>query len=104
VLPILNCAVKVCLDPESRRVAHACIALGPVAPRPFRARQAEAFLRGQPPDLEVFAQAARIVQEETDPRSSVMRASREYRLAIIGPLVSDGLSIAARRARANLPI
>jgi carbon-monoxide dehydrogenase medium subunit len=103
VLPILNCAVKVCLDPESGRVAHACIALGPVAPRPFRARQAEAFLSGQSPEPEVLARAARIVQEEADPRSSVMRASREYRLAIIGPLVGDGLSMAARRARANLP-
>jgi len=102
VLPVLNCAVKVCLDPESGRVVHACIALGPVAPRPFRAYRAEAFLRGQLPEPEVFAQAARIVQEDADPRSSVMRASRAYRLAIIGPLVSDGLSVAARRARANL--
>jgi CO/xanthine dehydrogenase FAD-binding subunit len=103
VLPILNCAVKICLDPENGRIAHTCIALGPVAPRPFRARQAEAFLREQPPEPEVFAQAARIVQEEADPRSSAARASREYRLAIIGPLVSDGLSTAARRACANLP-
>jgi CO/xanthine dehydrogenase FAD-binding subunit len=99
VLPILNCAVKLCLSSEDGRIERACIALGPVAPRPFRARQAEAFLKGQLPTEEVFAQAAHIAQEESNPRSSRMRASREYRLAIILPLVSDGLAVAAERAR-----
>ena len=103
VLPILNCAVRLCLHPESGRVVHACIALGPVAPRPFRARGAEAFLSGQLPSAEVFSRAVRIAQGEANPRSSVNRASREYRLAIIPPLVSEGLFVAAQRARARLP-
>lgn len=106
VLPILNCAVKLCLDPRGaqfddahhERITHATIALGPVAPRPFRAREAEVFLSGQPPTAEIFAQAARIAQGESNPRSSVMRASRDYRLAIIPPLISDALTVAAERA------
>ena len=99
VLPILNCAVKLCLDRDRARVVRACIALGPVAPRPFRAREAEVFLVGQPPTPDVLAQTACLCQAESDPRSSVMRASREYRLAVIPALVGDGLAIAAQRAR-----
>ena len=96
VLPILNCAVTLRL--ENGRIAHATIALGPVAPRPFRAREAESFLLGQLPTTERFEQAAHIVQRESNPRSSVKRASREYRLAIIPTLVSDALGTAAERA------
>jgi carbon-monoxide dehydrogenase medium subunit len=96
VLPILNCAVKLRL--ENGRIAHATIALGPVAPRPFRAREAEAFLRGQPPTADRFEEAARLVQRASNPRSSVKRASREYRLAIIPTLVTEALSTAAERA------
>ena len=103
VLPILNCAVKLCLDPGSGRIAHACIALGPVAPRPFRAREVEAFLTGQSPGAEPFAQAARMAQRESNPRSSVMRASREYRLAVLPSLVSDALAVAAERASSREP-
>jgi CO/xanthine dehydrogenase FAD-binding subunit len=99
VLPILNCAVKLCLDSRGAQIARACIALGPVAPRPFRAREAETFLAGRPPTADVLAQAARITQGESKPRSSLMRASREYRLAVIPPLVGDALSIAATRAQ-----
>jgi len=98
VLPILNCAVKLVLDPNGAWIEHAAIALGPVAPRPFRARQAEAFLKGQPPMAKVFAQAARIAQGESNPRSSIMRASREYRLDVIPSLVGEALVVAAERA------
>ncbi len=98
VLPILNCAVKLSMRPDGARVERATVALGPVAPRPFRARQAEAFLQGQAPAKDVFAQAARIAREEANPRSSLMRASRDYRLAVIPTLVSDALSVAAERA------
>lgn len=101
VLPILNCAVKLCLSP-SDLIARAIIALGPVAPCPFRAREAEAFLTGQTPTAEVFAEAARLVQEASNPRSSIHRASKGYRLAIIPPLVSDALVTAYARARSRV--
>ncbi len=78
---------------------RAAIALGPVAPRPTRARQAEAYLSGRPPTEETFAEAGRIAQGEANPRTSVMRASRKYRLGIIPVLVSEALDNAAARAR-----
>jgi len=101
VLPILNCAVRLCLQDEGSQIQHAAIALGPVAPRPYRARQAEAFLRGRRPDVEVFAQAGIIVRQESNPRSSSARASREYRLSVIPVMVKDTLVAAARRAGAQ---
>jgi len=100
VLPILNCAARLCLHPDGARIAGASLALGPVAPRPHRARRAEAVLVGQPAEAEIFEHAARIVQEESNPRSSAVRASRDYRLSIIPPLVAATLADAARRARA----
>lgn len=102
VLPILNSAVRLQIDGDGgARVKHAAIALGPVAPRPTRARMAEAYLIGRPPRQETFAEAGRIAQGEANPRTSVMRASREYRLDIIPVLVKEALAEAAGRAEAN---
>lgn len=99
VLPVLNCAVKLCLDDNQGQITRACVGLGPVAPRPLRTRGAETFLCGRSPTADVFAQAARIAQGEADPRDSVVRGSREYRIAVIPALVSDALALAARHAR-----
>jgi carbon-monoxide dehydrogenase medium subunit len=100
VLPILNCAVRLQIDGDAGnlKAVRAAIALGPVAPRPFRAREAEAFLQGRALTDAAFADAGRIAQEEASPRTSVMRASREYRLAIIPTLVGEALAEAARLA------
>jgi carbon-monoxide dehydrogenase medium subunit len=109
VLPILNCAVRVCLGPDAAsgtgqgpatgRITRAAIALGPVAPRPQRMRQAESFLSGRAPTAEVVARAADLAAGEAQPRTSVMRASRDYRLRIIPVLVTDALNAALDRAR-----
>jgi len=101
VLPILNCAVKLCLDANGDKIERAAVSLGPVAPRPFRARQAEAYLRGQAPTEQAFGHAASLAQQESNPRSSIARASRDYRLSIIPSLVSDALATAAERAGAS---
>jgi carbon-monoxide dehydrogenase medium subunit len=96
-LPILNCAVNVFLDSKGL-VKKARIALGPVAPRPFRAEAAERFLEGRSPTAENIQQAAQIAQGETNPRGNVLRASREYRLAEIPVIVEEALTAAIRRA------
>jgi CO/xanthine dehydrogenase FAD-binding subunit len=100
VLPILNCGASLALDDEDR-VAWARLSLGPVAPVPFRACQAEAFLAGQPAGEGAFARAAEIAAGECQPRSSLLRASREYRLEVLPVLVRRGLGRAAEQARAR---
>jgi len=102
VLPILNCGVSVALEPGGRRLAWARIALGPVAPVPFRAHRAEAFLAGRPAGEQDFAEAAEIASRECQPRSSILRASREYRIEVLKVLVRQGLARAAAQAQDRL--
>jgi carbon-monoxide dehydrogenase medium subunit len=97
-LPILNCAVNIILDESGAMIQRARIALGPVAPRPFRTVEAEAFLAGRKINAENIKRAAEIAQQETDPRGNVLRASREYRLATIPVIVESALSCAVQRA------
>jgi carbon-monoxide dehydrogenase medium subunit len=97
VLPTLNCAATVTLDGE--RIAAATIAMGPVGPCPVRAGDAEAFLRGQTPTPEVIAEAAQLALCNAQPRSSALRASREYRMAVLPALVEDALTLAAQRGQ-----
>ncbi len=99
ILPTLNCAVKLVLDADGGRITQTAIALGPVASCPHRAAEAEASLISRAPGPEAFAEAARLAQHSADPRSSINRASREYRLAILPALVEEALGMAAERAR-----
>jgi carbon-monoxide dehydrogenase medium subunit len=99
VLPILNCAVSLQLDAVGARVTRAVVAMGPVAPCPFRACGAEEELVGRPPTEETFARAARVACHEAQPRSSTFRASCDYRLSVIPHLITTALSVAAGRAR-----
>jgi CO/xanthine dehydrogenase FAD-binding subunit len=98
VLPILNCAVTIQVNPERQLVDHATIALGPVALRPYRAHSAEEFIKGKLITPKTFIKVAQLIQEEAQPRDSIMRASREYRLAIIPTMVESALKTAAARA------
>ena len=88
-LPVLCAAAVVRLDRD--KFASAAIALGPVAPRPFRAAGAEAWLVGQPATAEIIAHAATLAQEEAHPRDSLLRCSRAYREAMVAVLVKDTL-------------
>jgi carbon-monoxide dehydrogenase medium subunit len=101
VLPILNCAVRVELEngrTSEARIADAAIALGPVAPRPSRAGEAEAYLRGRRPRPEILERAGEMARDEAKPRTSVMRASKGYRLEILPTLVGEALATAVERA------
>lgn len=99
VLPILNCGVCVGLDEDGRQLDWARISLGPVAPVPFRARDAEAFLSGRGANEETFVEAAEVAAGESNPRSSLLRASREYRIEVLKVLVRQGLARATRQAQ-----
>jgi carbon-monoxide dehydrogenase medium subunit len=102
VLPILNCGVSLALTPDGERLDWARIGLGPVAPVPFRARQAEAFLAGRPAMEETFAQAAEVAAGEAQPRTSLLRASKEYRVEVLKVLVRHGLARAVAQAQERI--
>ncbi len=103
VLPILNCAVSVALDGNGQSFEWARIGLGPVAPVPFRARETEAFLVGSPATAETCAQAAEVAAGEAKPRSSLLRASKEYRSEVLKVLVCRSLERAVKEAQARNP-
>jgi carbon-monoxide dehydrogenase medium subunit len=99
VLPILNCAVNLSLEESDGQITRARIGLGPVAPVPFRATETEAFLGGRAATEEIFRQAGEIATGEAKPRTSVLRASKEYRSEVLKVLVRQGLTRAAEEAR-----
>lgn len=101
-LPILNCGVVVHVNPAGDRFERVAIAVGPVAPIPFRARRAEALLAGESISDELIRAAAEAASEEAQPRSNPVRASREYRLEMVKVLVRRALERAIAQARESL--
>lgn len=101
-LPILICAVVVTLSEGGEGFESAHIALGPVAPVPFRASQAEESLRGAPISPETIARAGEIATQESHPRTSLLRASKEYREEVIKVLVRRGLERAVQTATPHI--
>jgi carbon-monoxide dehydrogenase medium subunit len=74
------------------------IAVGPVAPTPFRAREAETVLMGRPPTTEAIAHAAELAGQAAQPRDSLLRGSSDYRQAMVGVLVRRALTEAVAKA------
>jgi carbon-monoxide dehydrogenase medium subunit len=103
-LPVLCAATVVRMEGE--RFASAAISLGPVAPHPFRASGAEAWLSGRPATSDTIARAAELVKEEANPRESLLRCGKVYRQAMVAVLVQSTLEhaveAAVRRAEASL--
>jgi len=97
-LPILNCAATLRLVASGDAIEAAGLALGPAAALPFRARGAEAFLAGRSLTGEAFEHAAALAQAECHLRSNPLRATREYRAAMIPVLVRRALEEARDQA------
>jgi carbon-monoxide dehydrogenase medium subunit len=93
ILPILNCAGQIQLvrSAEKEKISKVVLALGPAGSVPFRAKKAETFLTGKEPDPQLFLKAGEIAQAEASPRSSILRASKEYRQKIIPAMIFDVL-------------
>jgi len=100
-LPLINVAARVLLDADGSRIREARLAIGPVAPTPFRTRQAEDFLAGQPAERETIEEAAEMAIRECKPRSSLLRAGKEYRLELIRVLSRRALIRAIETARGD---
>lgn len=90
-LPILNVSVVVSADMKRKKFNHVRIALGPVAPTPFRARKAEGILSSASIADGAIKEAARKAAQETSPRTSLLRGSEAYRREIIANLVERGI-------------
>ena len=91
-IAVVSVATRIELD-ASGRCAAAAIALGAGAPRPFRATEAEASLRGEPLAPERIARAADLAAAAARPITDV-RGGEDYRRAMVRALVWRGLAAA----------
>jgi len=97
-LPILGLAVWVGMG-DGPSVREARIVLGPAGPAPLRARQAEAFLSGKPFTPDLLPTVADLILREAHLRTSLHRATADYRRELILPLVERALPLAVKRAQ-----
>ena len=100
-LPILNVSVVVSADAKQKKFNHVKIALGPVAPTPLRAREAEGILTSSPITDGVIKEAARKAAQEANPRTSLLRGSGEYRKEMVKNLVERAIHQALERLEAR---
>lgn len=95
-LPILNCAVWLAREKDIIKDIH--IAVGPGGATPFRATDAESALRGHSLTDETFARALDGLLAQVHFRTSLRRASADYRRHIVGGLFKDVLETSWSRA------
>ncbi|MDD7649192.1 xanthine dehydrogenase family protein subunit M [Cloacibacillus porcorum] len=93
-LPVVNVAVML-EAAEDGTISAARVVASPVAVVPFRAQMAEAHLIGKKPSAELFAEAAKIAEDEASPRDSLVRGSGAYRKVLVKDLVEQALTEAA---------
>jgi carbon-monoxide dehydrogenase medium subunit len=74
------------------------LAAGPAGPRPFRARAAEAVLRGQKPDPASLEEAAGALLGEASFRTSPHRSTSDYRRHLAGVLLAETVRSAWERS------
>lgn len=84
------------LEEEQLRCEEVRIAMGVVAPRPVRARKAEAALRGKVISEALFEEIAEIAAAEAEPRDSI-RGEAWYRREMVKVLTKRALLISVDR-------
>lgn len=97
-ISIVCVGARVTLD-EDGTIASAGIGLGSVAPKTIRPAAAEDLLAGEMASHDLFAAAGASAQDGCSPIDD-LRASGEYRRAMVPVLVRRALSIASDRAKA----
>jgi carbon-monoxide dehydrogenase medium subunit len=78
------------------------ISFGAVAPRPIAGERIEALLEGQPLSDDLIQKAVRLVPEEIAPITDI-RATKEYRLQMVGVMLERGLRAAVARLAGTGP-
>lgn len=95
-LPIINLAIW--LERTDDKVEQISIAVGPGAPTPWRATEAEKLMAGKPMNDETINAVLDAVLAQIGFRSSARRASADYRRHIVAGLFRDTLQAAWSRA------
>jgi CO/xanthine dehydrogenase FAD-binding subunit len=94
---IVAAAARISLADDGQTVAAVRVALGAVAPNPFRPKQAEALLVGNTLSPDVLREAAIAARDAAHPISDVW-ASADYRRMLVETLVERVVVRAAERA------
>lgn len=89
-MELATVGVAVSLTLKGDACAEVRIVLGAVAPKPLRAKRAEALLLGKTLDDSLLEEAARLAMQESSPISNV-RASAEYRRDMVEVLTRRAL-------------
>jgi CO/xanthine dehydrogenase FAD-binding subunit len=97
-IALVSVAAYVAVDDDSDQILDARIALGSVAPVPFRPREAEELLRGTTGATARVSEASKRAADAARPISDV-RASADYRRLLASVLVERALSGALDLAR-----
>jgi carbon-monoxide dehydrogenase medium subunit len=100
-IAVASVATRLSLD-EAGKISDARIALGSVAPRPMRARTAEAFLVGKSPGRELFTKSADAASVDSSPIDDI-RASGDYRKKMVAVLTRRALFAAWQQLEGRLP-
>jgi len=95
-LPIINLAVW--LERDENQIKNMHIAVGPGGPTPWRASEAEAILTGNSMDENLSQAALNALLNQVGFRSSLRRASSDYRRHLVESLYKDTLKTAWDRA------
>ncbi len=87
-----------CLSIARGKIAEARVALGGVAAKPWRAREAEKLLAGAAPDAENFQRAAKAALADAKPSGN-----NEFKIELAQRIVLRALTIAAAGTPARIP-
>lgn len=96
-----GCSVNVKLTEDRKGIVDARIAYGVAGPVPMRAPSAEAAVRGLPVSEQTVAAFGKAALADVNPRTS-WRASREFRLQLVGELAVRALRESIRRSGGNI--
>lgn len=96
-MTVVGVGAFVTLERDGGAIEELRLALAGSAPTIFRARRAEALLRGQAPADDALDAAAEAACSEAAPRSS-WRANREYRTVLIRSLTKRAIRRACEKA------
>ena len=91
-LPML--CVAAWIRREDGVVRDARIAMAPVGVGPVRAVEAEGLLLGREGGDALWTQAGELALKNANPRDSLVRGSRKYRLEVLPVLIQEALSMA----------